>query len=150
SRPQPALALWFAFSRRWEDAPYIALQSLSPIRATARHSAFRPTSRISLLQRDFAPTRFGYFRLHTLQPQRPTVHPRHARAVKPPAVPHPLLARVQLGITRHDQPPSVGTLGLAQRPVPGLRGISRPATRTPLEPVQGPQARPSLVLSRII
>src|SRR6516164_5170965 len=27
----------------------------------------------------------------------------------------PPLARVQLGVTRRDQPPSVGTLGLAQR-----------------------------------
>jgi len=49
----------------------------------------------------------------------------------------PPLARVQLGVTRRDRPASVGTLGLAQRPVPGLRGIGRPATGPALEPVQG-------------
>jgi hypothetical protein len=114
----------------------VDLQSLSPIRATARQSAYRPASGISLLQRHFAPTRFGYFRLHTHQPQRPTVHPRQARAVKPLAVPHPLLAHVQFGVTRRERAPSVGTIGLAQRPVPGLRGISRPATEQALELVQ--------------
>jgi len=64
------------------------------------------------------------------------VHPRHARAVEPLAVSHPDLGRVQFGVTRLHRSPSVGTLGLAQRPVPGLRGISRPATGPALEPVQ--------------
>jgi len=45
--------------------------------------------------------------------------------------------RVQLGMTRPDQPPSVGIFGLAQRPVPGHRGTSGPATKTALEPVHG-------------
>jgi hypothetical protein len=48
-----------------------------------------------------------------------------------------MLARVQLGGTHHDRPPSVPTVGLAQRPVSGLRGISRPATGPASEPVQG-------------
>src|SRR6516164_3733699 len=87
SGPRPALALWFAFSRRWEDAPYIDLQSLSPIRTTARHSAYRPASRISPLQRDFAPTRFGNFGLNTAHPQRGAVHPRCSRARESLAVP---------------------------------------------------------------
>src|SRR5258705_3636675 len=84
-----------------------------------------------------ATTRSGNFRLYTSQPQQPAVHSRHARAIKPLAVGHPLMDRVQLGMTRHDQPPSVGIVGLAQRSVPGHRGISRPAARTALEPVQG-------------
>jgi hypothetical protein len=78
-----------AFSRRREDAPCIDLQSLSPIGATARHSAYRPASRISLLQRGFAPTRFGNFGLHAAHPQRGAVHPRCSRARESLAVPHP-------------------------------------------------------------
>src|SRR5215831_18979437 len=52
SRPRPAFALWFAFSRRWEDAPYIDLQRFlqGSLRGTRTQSAVHRPERAPSLR----------------------------------------------------------------------------------------------------